>query len=66
MLLPAIALKPSTIRALKAVIRSLSTHTKAGGLLYRDQRMRYLITWTSPIVYRNEPKSIGIYSIEGR
>ncbi|KAG8978320.1 hypothetical protein FRB93_011132 [Tulasnella sp. JGI-2019a] len=37
----------------------------AGGLLYRDQRMRFLVTWTSPIVYRNEPENIGVYGIEG-
>ncbi|KAH8099827.1 pyridoxal phosphate-dependent transferase [Cristinia sonorae] len=37
----------------------------AGGLLYRDQRMRYLVTWTSPIVYRNDPESIGVYGVEG-
>lgn len=37
------------------------------GLLYRDQRMRYLVTWTSPIVYRpGELESIGVYGIEGR
>ena len=38
----------------------------AGGLLYRDGRMRYLITWTSPVVYRNDEESIGVYGIEGR
>ncbi|KAH8099817.1 pyridoxal phosphate-dependent transferase [Cristinia sonorae] len=37
----------------------------AGGLLYRDQRMRYQVTWTSPIVYRNELESIGVYGVEG-
>ncbi|KAG8991834.1 hypothetical protein FRB93_002569 [Tulasnella sp. JGI-2019a] len=41
------------------------TQYPAGGLLYRDQRMRCLVTWTSPIVYRNEPENIGVYSIEG-
>ncbi|KAF8600602.1 PLP-dependent transferase [Ceratobasidium sp. AG-I] len=36
----------------------------AGGLLYRDNRMRYLVTWTSPIVYRGG-ESIGVYGVEG-
>jgi glutamate/tyrosine decarboxylase-like PLP-dependent enzyme len=73
---PAIALKPSTVLALKA-LKSCDSITvdphksgyiqyPAGGLLYRDQRMRYLVTWTSPIVYRNELESIGIYGVEGR
>jgi glutamate/tyrosine decarboxylase-like PLP-dependent enzyme len=73
---PAITLKPSTIKALKA-LKSCDSITvdphksgyiqyPAGALLYRDQRMRYLVTWTSPIVYRNELENIGIYGIEGR
>ncbi|KAI1774360.1 pyridoxal phosphate-dependent transferase [Hypoxylon cercidicola] len=39
----------------------------AGGLCYRDERMRYLITWTSPIVLHQgeETESIGIYGVEG-
>jgi glutamate/tyrosine decarboxylase-like PLP-dependent enzyme len=72
---PAIALKPSTVHALNN-LKSCDSITidphksgyiqyPAGGLLYRDQRMRYLVTWTSPIVYRNELESIGIYGIEG-
>ncbi|CAG8798664.1 13954_t:CDS:2, partial [Dentiscutata erythropus] len=36
----------------------------AGGLCYKDNRMRYLITRTSPIVFRND-ESIGVYGIEG-
>jgi glutamate/tyrosine decarboxylase-like PLP-dependent enzyme len=38
----------------------------AGGLCYRDQRMRYLITWTSPVINRTNEESIGIYGVEGR
>lgn len=73
---PAIALKPSTVRALDNLKgcdsitvdphKSGYIQYPAGGLLYRDQRMRYLVTWTSPIVYRNELESIGIYGLEGR
>ncbi|EXM19045.1 hypothetical protein FOTG_12836 [Fusarium oxysporum f. sp. vasinfectum 25433] len=39
----------------------------AGGLCYRDQRMRYLITWTSPIVYHqgDDKGSMGVYGVEG-
>ncbi|CAG8544963.1 22226_t:CDS:2 [Gigaspora margarita] len=37
----------------------------AGALCYRDQRMRYLVTWTSPVVTRPMEESIGIYGVEG-
>ncbi|CAG8594035.1 11224_t:CDS:2 [Dentiscutata erythropus] len=37
----------------------------AGSLCYRDQRMRYLVTWTSPVVTRSKEESIGIYGVEG-
>ncbi|KAL7935760.1 pyridoxal phosphate-dependent transferase [Trichoderma chlorosporum] len=39
----------------------------AGGLCYRDGRMRYLITWTSPIVYHegDEEGSMGVFGVEG-
>lgn len=39
----------------------------AGGLCYRDARMRYLITWTSPIVYHagDDTGSMGVYGVEG-
>ncbi|KAL7268366.1 hypothetical protein RUND412_009012 [Rhizina undulata] len=39
----------------------------AGGLCYRDNRMRYLVTWTSPYISRdgNSDLSIGIYGVEG-
>ena len=39
----------------------------AGGLCYRDERMRYLVTWTSPYISRDGTmESIGIYGVEGR
>ncbi|KAL8967294.1 MAG: hypothetical protein Q9183_002988 [Haloplaca sp. 2 TL-2023] len=39
----------------------------AGGLCYRDDRMRFLITWTSPYISRaGTTESIGIYGVEGR
>ncbi|KAL8827771.1 MAG: hypothetical protein Q9170_006883, partial [Blastenia crenularia] len=38
----------------------------AGGLCYRDDRMRFLITWSSPYISRaGTPESIGIYGVEG-
>lgn len=39
----------------------------AGGLCYRDERMRYLVTWTSPIVFHkgDETESMGVYGVEG-
>ncbi|KAL9026501.1 MAG: hypothetical protein Q9196_004837 [Gyalolechia fulgens] len=38
----------------------------AGGLCYRDERMRFLITWTSPYIFRaGTTESIGIYGVEG-
>lgn len=38
----------------------------AGGLCYRDGRMRFLVTWTSPYLSRGSVTSIGIYGVEGR
>ncbi|KAI8292985.1 hypothetical protein K4K56_005548 [Colletotrichum sp. SAR 10_98] len=37
----------------------------AGGLCYRDNRMRFLVTWTSPYLSRGSVTSIGIYGVEG-
>ncbi|KAI1419520.1 pyridoxal-dependent decarboxylase domain-containing protein [Xylaria sp. FL1777] len=37
----------------------------AGGLCYRDGRMRFLVTWTSPYLSRGAVTSIGIYGVEG-
>ncbi|KAK4224626.1 pyridoxal phosphate-dependent transferase [Podospora fimiseda] len=39
----------------------------AGGLCYRDGRMRYLVTWTSPIVFHegDDVGSMGVYGVEG-
>ncbi|KAL8830672.1 MAG: hypothetical protein Q9191_001297 [Dirinaria sp. TL-2023a] len=40
----------------------------AGALCYRDGRMRFLVTWTSPYLARGATTatSIGIFGIEGR
>ncbi|KAF9477346.1 PLP-dependent transferase [Pholiota conissans] len=38
----------------------------AGGLCYRDGRLRYMVTWTAPYVHQgNNGESIGIYGVEG-
>ncbi len=37
----------------------------AGGLCYRDGRMRFLVTWTSPYVSSGNQESIGVYGAEG-
>ncbi|KAI1431521.1 pyridoxal-dependent decarboxylase domain-containing protein [Xylaria sp. CBS 124048] len=37
----------------------------AGGLCYRDGRMRFLVTWTAPVLSRGSVTSIGIFGIEG-
>ncbi|KAL8682657.1 MAG: hypothetical protein Q9186_001344 [Xanthomendoza sp. 1 TL-2023] len=38
----------------------------AGGLCYRDGRMRFLITWTSPYISgTGTTESIGIFGVEG-
>ncbi|RWA14500.1 hypothetical protein EKO27_g597 [Xylaria grammica] len=36
----------------------------AGGLCYRDGRMRFLVTWTAPVLSRGSVTSIGIYGVE--
>ncbi|KAK7437263.1 hypothetical protein VKT23_018704 [Stygiomarasmius scandens] len=73
---PSIALKPKTIESLRNLrfcdSITIDPHKSgyiqypSGGLLYRDQRMRYLVTWTSPVVNRQGEESIGVYGIEGR
>ncbi|CUA75304.1 DNA annealing helicase and endonuclease ZRANB3 [Rhizoctonia solani] len=39
----------------------------AGGLCYHDGRMRYLVTWTNPNVYKDSDatESMGVHGIEG-
>ncbi|KAF8877174.1 pyridoxal-dependent decarboxylase domain protein [Infundibulicybe gibba] len=42
----------------------------AGGLCYKDGRTRYLVTWTSPIVFHqlangDKNESMGVYGVEG-
>jgi glutamate/tyrosine decarboxylase-like PLP-dependent enzyme len=39
-----------------------------GGLCYRDERMRFLVTWTSPYLdgQQGGVESMGVYGLEGR
>ncbi|CAL8576841.1 hypothetical protein XPA_002707 [Xanthoria parietina] len=38
----------------------------AGSLCYRDEKMRFLVTWTAPVIARaGTSESIGIYGVEG-
>ncbi|ESK85823.1 pyridoxal-dependent decarboxylase domain protein [Moniliophthora roreri MCA 2997] len=72
---PSVALKKPTQDALKE-LKSCDSITvdphksgyiqyPAGGLLYRDERMRFLVTWSSPVVNRTGEESMGVYGIEG-
>ncbi|GBF61633.1 aspartate 1-decarboxylase [Trichophyton mentagrophytes] len=37
----------------------------AGSLVYRDGRMRFLVTWTSPYLSQGSSENIGVYGVEG-
>ncbi|RAK80268.1 pyridoxal phosphate-dependent decarboxylase family protein [Aspergillus fijiensis CBS 313.89] len=37
----------------------------AGSLVYRDGRMRYLVTWSSPYLSQGSAENIGVYGVEG-
>ncbi|KAK6346656.1 hypothetical protein TWF696_006775 [Orbilia brochopaga] len=37
----------------------------AGSLVYRDGRMRHLVTWSSPYLSQGSAENIGIYGVEG-
>ena len=39
----------------------------AGALCYQDGRLRYMVTWDSPVIgFENESLRMGVYGIEGR
>ena len=74
---PSITLRDSTVTQFKALAQTdsitIDPHKAgyipypAGGLCYRDGRMRYLLTWSAPYLHQGERgESIGIYGIEGR
>ncbi|KAI9370253.1 pyridoxal phosphate-dependent transferase [Aspergillus egyptiacus] len=37
----------------------------AGSLVYRDGRMRHLVTWSAPVLSQGSADNIGIYGVEG-
>ncbi|KAH8426863.1 uncharacterized protein LDX57_004590 [Aspergillus melleus] len=74
---PTLALKPYTVTQLQSLQyantitvdphKSGYINYPAGGLCYQDERMRFLITWTSPIVFHqgDQLESMGVYGVEG-
>lgn len=74
---PAATLKKYSIRQLEAMAGAdsitIDPHKSgyipypAGGLCYRDGRMRYMVTWSAPYIKQaDDGESIGIYGVEGR
>lgn len=55
------------MHGLTGATRSGYINYPAGGLCYRDGRMRQLITWTSPYMYHegDEDAAMGVYGVEG-
>ncbi|EMD41726.1 hypothetical protein CERSUDRAFT_102127 [Gelatoporia subvermispora B] len=73
---PTVTLRDSTVRQFHALAMTdsitIDPHKAgyipypAGGLCYRDGRMRYLLTWTAPYIRQaDDGESIGIYGVEG-
>jgi hypothetical protein len=73
---PTVTLRESTVNQFKALKDAdsitIDPHKSgympypAGGLCYRDGRMRFLLTWSAPYLHQGEGgESIGIYGIEG-
>ncbi|KAI1360161.1 pyridoxal-dependent decarboxylase domain protein [Xylaria arbuscula] len=75
---PAMPLNPHTKMQLQALKHAdsitIDPHKSgyinypAGGLCYRDGRMRYLLTWTSPYIVHDDDDdqgSMGVYGVEG-
>ncbi|GAO18709.1 hypothetical protein UVI_02053150 [Ustilaginoidea virens] len=74
-LVPALVLKESTEEDLLALgdadSITVDPHKAgyipypAGSLVYRDGRMRHLVTWSSPYLSQGSAENIGIYGVEG-
>ncbi|OCH96572.1 PLP-dependent transferase [Obba rivulosa] len=73
---PTVTLRDSTVRQFHALAQTdsitIDPHKAgyvpypAGGLCYRDGRMRFLLTWSAPYIKQAEDgESIGIYGVEG-
>ena len=74
---PTATLREETVRQFRALARTdsitIDPHKAgyipypAGGLCYRDGRMRYLVTWSAPYIKQSDDgESIGIFGVEGR
>ncbi|KAF5326606.1 hypothetical protein D9611_000881 [Ephemerocybe angulata] len=73
---PTLAMKPYTLHQLGALKDADSVTVDphkggycpypAGGLCYRDRRMRCLLTWTAPYIQHGKRgESIGVHGVEG-
>ncbi|CAG7971697.1 unnamed protein product [Penicillium salamii] len=74
-LVPSLPLKPETLKHMIALKEADSITVDphkagyvpypAGSLCYRDGRMRFLVTWTSPYLTQGSTENIGVYGVEG-
>ncbi|GBE87629.1 PLP-dependent transferase [Sparassis crispa] len=72
---PSVTLRPSTVAQFHSLRHAdsitIDPHKSgyvpypAGGLCYRDGRMRFLLTWTAPYLPQGTAESIGLYGVEG-
>ncbi|KAI3231206.1 hypothetical protein DTO012A9_8158 [Penicillium roqueforti] len=72
---PSLTLKPDTVKHMIALKEADSITVDphkagyipypAGSLCYRDGRMRFLVTWTSPYLTQGSMENIGVYGVEG-
>ncbi|KAB8217597.1 pyridoxal-dependent decarboxylase domain protein [Aspergillus novoparasiticus] len=72
---PSLALRRDTLRDMVALKKAdtitVDPHKAgyipypAGSLCYRDGRMRFLVTWTSPYLTQGSMENIGVYGVEG-
>lgn len=73
---PALTLRKETEKDLLALNRADSITVDphkagyvpypAGSLVYKDGRMRHLVTWSSPFLSQGSSENIGVYGVEGR
>ncbi|PPR01984.1 hypothetical protein CVT24_011111 [Panaeolus cyanescens] len=73
---PSLSLKNHTLKQIKLLSAADSVTVDphksgycpypAGGLCYKDGRLRYLLTWTAPYINQGQNgESIGVYGVEG-
>ncbi|KAJ4139760.1 hypothetical protein NW768_001104 [Fusarium equiseti] len=68
-------LDPKTVEDIKAMAEADSITVDphkagyipypAGSLVYRDGRMRHLVTWSGPYLSQGSAENIGVYGVEG-